>query len=104
MIVPSACDTRKRFGEDGTQRTAVQGELDMRPCDMCLFHRALENPTPPDNLTCLFNRPYRNENGSMTMSFVLGWRVFEHKDSPSHMRSPVWKPIISSKCSWEAVA
>jgi hypothetical protein len=44
-IVPSACDTRKRFGEDGTQRTAVQGEFDMRPCDTCLFHQALEIPT-----------------------------------------------------------
>ena len=33
IIVPSACDTRKRFGEDGTHRTAVQGEFEIRPCD-----------------------------------------------------------------------
>lgn len=34
IIVPSACDTRKRFGEDGTHRTAVQGEFEIRPCDV----------------------------------------------------------------------
>lgn len=32
MIVPSACATRNNEDEDGTHRTAVQGELVMLPC------------------------------------------------------------------------
>ena len=31
MMVPSAWDTRKRFGDDGTHRMAVQGEPLIRP-------------------------------------------------------------------------
>ena len=31
-MVPSACATRNKLGEEGTQRTAEHGELDMRPC------------------------------------------------------------------------
>lgn len=31
MIVPSKWDTRKRFGDEGTQRIAVHGELHIRP-------------------------------------------------------------------------
>ena len=31
MTVPSACATRKSVWEEGTQRTAVHRELDMRP-------------------------------------------------------------------------
>ena len=50
IIVPSACDTRKRFGEEGTHRTAVQGEFEMRPCDVCPFHRFLGKALPMSHL------------------------------------------------------
>lgn len=36
-IVPSACETRKRFGEEGTHRMAVHGELQMRPYSLVSF-------------------------------------------------------------------
>ncbi len=51
-------------------------------CDPAIrvyFIEPWQTPLPPDSLTCLFNRPYRNENGSMTMSFVLGWSELNAK-------------------------
>ena len=65
-MVPSACDTRKRFGEDGTHRTAVQGELEMRPCDYASIS-STSMQTLVDGLTCLFSRPYLNAIGSTLM-------------------------------------
>jgi hypothetical protein len=66
IIVPSACDTRKRFGEDGTHRTAVQGELEIRPCDTCPFHRSTARPHRLSYL--LVQSPVSQRN-----------RVYDHK-------------------------
>lgn len=49
MMVPSAWETRKRVGEDGTQCTAVQGELVIQPC--------------------LFMRTYREDMGSVHVRY-----------------------------------
>jgi hypothetical protein len=62
-MVPSACDTRKRFGDDGTHRTAVQAELEIRPCDYASISYIPGQPLA-DGLTCLFSRPYLSAIGS----------------------------------------
>lgn len=75
IIVPSACDTRKRFGEEGTHRTAVQGELEMRPCDTRRFHHPRARPHRSSYLLVQSpvsqrDRVYDHENGWDEM--VLG--------------------------------
>lgn len=75
-MVPSACDTRKRFGDDGTHRTAVQGELEIRPCDYASI-LSIPGQFLADGLTCLFSRPYLNAIGSTVMRRTVtrsfGW-------------------------------
>ncbi len=55
MMVPSACDTRNKFGESGTQRMAVHGELHIRPYAVGVS-RTLQScrSTQP---ACLLKRP-----------------------------------------------
>ena len=76
-MVPSACDTRKRFGDDGTHRTAVQGELEIRPCDYASISSIPGQPLA-DCLTCLFSRPYLSAIGSTVV--VLRRTVTERFD------------------------
>jgi hypothetical protein len=76
-MVPSACDTRKRFGEDGTHRTAVQGELEIRPCDYASISSIPGQPLA-DGLTCLFSRPYLSAIGSTVMRRTVTRRFGLH--------------------------
>lgn len=76
-MVPSACDTRKRFGEDGTHRTAVQGELEIRPCDYASISSMPGQPLA-DDLTCLFSRPYLSAIGSTVMRRAVTGRFGSH--------------------------
>lgn len=63
MMVPSAWETRKRFVEEGTQRTEVQGELEILP-----YKRSM--------ICCILNKARRKGSHLLVQSAVsLGERV-----------------------------
>ena len=66
MTVPSACATRKRVWEEGTQRTAVHRESVTRPYnDQTSINERSDRIGGAGRRTCLFNLQYLFEIGSV---------------------------------------